>query len=120
MLKSFGVAEAPILRKGIQEVVTRRRNTDRRSPIAEWLTSSPSIGPKKPPAVATARLADQQTKYHAALDAGQALERSIVIAVDGVRGRVSVLEKRWVQVIIFTAVLVAAWLLPARIAHAAW
>ena len=35
-------------------------------------------------------------------------------------GAERVLEKRWVQVIIFTAVLVAAWLLPARIAHAAW
>jgi diguanylate cyclase (GGDEF)-like protein len=59
-------------------------------------------------AQATARLTEQQEKYHRALNAGQALERSIIAAVEGVRARVLTLERRWATATIGLAVLAAA------------
>jgi diguanylate cyclase (GGDEF)-like protein len=59
-------------------------------------------------AEATARLSDQQDKYSAALDAGQALDRSVVRAVDGIRVKVGALEHWWAMATIGLAILAAA------------
>ncbi|HET9424486.1 MAG TPA: diguanylate cyclase [Gemmatimonadaceae bacterium] len=48
------------------------------------------------PAEARSRLSDQQDKYTAALDAGDALDGSIVSSVNGMRARVGSLERWWV------------------------
>lgn len=57
---------------------------------------------------ATSGLEKQQGKYSAALDAGQALERSIVVAVGEVRDRVGMLERRWALATIGLAILASA------------
>jgi diguanylate cyclase (GGDEF)-like protein len=59
-------------------------------------------------AQAAARLEGQQQLYSAALDAGQALERRLIVAVDTVRGRVGTLERRWALATIGLAILAAA------------
>ena len=57
---------------------------------------------------AIARLADQHVKYSAALDAGQALDRSIVRTVEMIRDRVGTLERWWALATIGLAILAAA------------
>ena len=59
-------------------------------------------------AEATERLSAQQVLYSAALDAGQALDRRIVMAVDRIRDRVGGLERRWALATIGLSVLAAA------------
>ena len=58
-------------------------------------------------AEATKRLPDQQDRYTAALDAGQALDRSVVRAVDGIRVKVGALEHWWAIATIGLAILAA-------------
>jgi diguanylate cyclase (GGDEF)-like protein len=60
------------------------------------------------PAEATKRLPDQQDKYTAALDAGHAIDRSIVASVDAIRLEVGALEHRWALASIGLSILAAA------------
>jgi diguanylate cyclase (GGDEF)-like protein len=74
-----------------------------------WNTSNDSLASGAiDKAEATRRLAGQQGRYMAALDAGQALDHMVVQSVAQVRDRVGALEHRWALATLGLAVVAAA------------